>query len=89
MEEGCANVECKKLRAQFGSECNGSDDENTHCSHCNMYMSTLCPVCEEPWKFTKCAACLGREDLFYNNQTVPLSMCVMKCWEFDISSGET
>jgi hypothetical protein len=88
MEEGCANPECKKLRAKFGSECDGSDDEHTHCIDCSMYMCLICPVCEERWKFTKCPACMGYETLFYNNQQVPLTMCAMKCWEFDISSSE-
>jgi len=89
MEEGCANIECKKLREAFGSECDGSDEENTHCIKCNMYMLLICPICEFAWPFSKCAACLGQEDRFYNSQQIPLTMCWIKCWEFSISSEES
>ena len=85
---GCPNQECIRQFLRYGDECDGSDDEHTHCSVCNVRFCRVCPACESEWAHSQCASCLGMSEFIYNNGTGPVAVCARKCWEAESSESD-
>jgi hypothetical protein len=54
----CGNEACREERRFDPTlECDGSGDEETHCTTCSLLFRKECPECGSYWEVTECPRC--------------------------------